>query len=201
MRVTRAIVSPWVSKARTHRPSEAVVLHSDGSRGRNQPAADFGLGCGPDAMEAADWAFNRGWDITAELPAPPAPDVQVESTTDGTAIVRWTDVTSLDGDVDGYKIWRAAQFRRTAWLDAGFRLVDRYHHQHEVGADVSSLDKSEVMGGVYHYKNGKPGDALEILQRNGLNYIRLRVWVDPADGYKRLLRNRPRQHHRARPRL
>ena len=51
------------------------------------------------------------------------------------------------------------------------------------GADVSSLDKSEVMGGVYHYKNGKPGDALEILQSNGLNYIRLRVWVDPEDGY------------------
>ena len=51
------------------------------------------------------------------------------------------------------------------------------------GADVSSLDKSEVMGGVYHYKNGKPGDALEILQSNGLNYIRLRVWVDPADGF------------------
>ena len=65
--------------------------------------------------------------------------MQVESTTDGTAIVRWTDVTGLDGDVDGYKIWRAAQFRRTAWLDAGFRLVDKYHHQHEVGADVTSL--------------------------------------------------------------
>ncbi len=51
------------------------------------------------------------------------------------------------------------------------------------GADVSSLDKSEVMGGVYHHKNGKPGDALEILQSNGLNYIRLRVWVDPEDGF------------------
>jgi arabinogalactan endo-1,4-beta-galactosidase len=51
------------------------------------------------------------------------------------------------------------------------------------GADISSLDKSEVMGGVYHDTNGKAGDALEILSHHGLNYIRLRVWVDPADGF------------------
>jgi arabinogalactan endo-1,4-beta-galactosidase len=51
------------------------------------------------------------------------------------------------------------------------------------GADVSSLDKSEVMGGIYRYPNGKQGDALEILSSHGMNYIRLRVWVDPADGY------------------
>ena len=51
------------------------------------------------------------------------------------------------------------------------------------GADISSLDKSEVMGGVYRYPNGKVGDALEILSHRGLNYIRLRVWVDPADGF------------------
>lgn len=54
------------------------------------------------------------------------------------------------------------------------------------GADVSSLAKSEAMGGVYRYSNGKPGDALEILNKHGLNYIRLRVWVDPADGYNNL---------------
>lgn len=92
-----------------------------------------------DAMVAADWAFDRGWNIATDLPVPPAPDVQLESTTQGTAVLRWTDVSGLDPDVDGYKIWRAAQFQRTAWLDAGFRLVDRYHHQHEVGADISGL--------------------------------------------------------------
>lgn len=51
------------------------------------------------------------------------------------------------------------------------------------GADVSSLDKSEVFGGTYRYADGTEGDALEILSDSGLNYIRLRVWVDPADGY------------------
>ncbi len=52
-----------------------------------------------------------------------------------------------------------------------------------LGADISSLNKSEDLGGVYKYRDGTQADALQILQDNGLNYARLRVWVDPADGY------------------
>jgi arabinogalactan endo-1,4-beta-galactosidase len=52
-----------------------------------------------------------------------------------------------------------------------------------LGADVSSLKKSEDMGGVYRYRDGMEADALQILKDYGLNYARLRVWVDPADGY------------------
>jgi arabinogalactan endo-1,4-beta-galactosidase len=51
------------------------------------------------------------------------------------------------------------------------------------GADISSLKKSEDFGGVYRDADGTQGDALEILKLHGLNYARLRVWVDPADGY------------------
>ncbi|WP_043628051.1 glycoside hydrolase family 53 protein [Nonomuraea candida] len=51
------------------------------------------------------------------------------------------------------------------------------------GADVSSLAKSEALGGVYRDAGGRRGDALAILARAGLNYIRLKVWVNPADGY------------------
>ena len=51
------------------------------------------------------------------------------------------------------------------------------------GADISSLKKSEDMGGVYRDADGKVSDALQILKDHGLNYARLRVWVDPADGY------------------
>lgn len=51
------------------------------------------------------------------------------------------------------------------------------------GADVSSLAKSEAYGGVYRYANGRRGDALRILRSGGLNAIRLKVWVNPADGY------------------
>ena len=52
-----------------------------------------------------------------------------------------------------------------------------------MGADVSSLKKSEDKGGLYTYEDGTRGDALQILKDHGLNYIRLRVWVNPADGY------------------
>jgi arabinogalactan endo-1,4-beta-galactosidase len=52
-----------------------------------------------------------------------------------------------------------------------------------LGADISSLKKSEDLGGVYKYADGSEADALQILKDHGLNYARLRVWVDPADGY------------------
>ncbi len=52
-----------------------------------------------------------------------------------------------------------------------------------LGADISSLKKSEDLGGIYRETDGTPGDALQILKDHGLNYARLRVWLDPADGY------------------
>jgi arabinogalactan endo-1,4-beta-galactosidase len=51
------------------------------------------------------------------------------------------------------------------------------------GADVSSLKKSEDKGGLYHYSGGTTADALTILHGAGMNYARLKVWVNPADGY------------------
>ena len=87
-----------------------------------------------DTYDAVDWAWERGWDISSDMPTPPTPDIQVQSTTDGTAQVSWTDVSS-EGSVDGYKIWRSAQFKVQDYLDRGFRALDGYHHQHDVAAD------------------------------------------------------------------
>jgi arabinogalactan endo-1,4-beta-galactosidase len=52
-----------------------------------------------------------------------------------------------------------------------------------MGADISSLIKSEAMGGVYAGESGVYGDALSILRAHGLNYARIRVWVNSPDGY------------------
>jgi len=52
-----------------------------------------------------------------------------------------------------------------------------------MGADISSLKKSEDNGGVYAYEDGTESDALEILHGHGMNYARIRVWVDSPDGY------------------
>ncbi|MFI7294711.1 arabinogalactan endo-beta-1,4-galactanase [Streptomyces sp. NPDC050121] len=51
------------------------------------------------------------------------------------------------------------------------------------GADISSLAKSEAKGGVYRTASGATGDAVTILKNAGMNYARLKVWVNPADGY------------------
>ncbi|MHB8206750.1 glycosyl hydrolase 53 family protein [Mucilaginibacter sp.] len=49
-----------------------------------------------------------------------------------------------------------------------------------LGADISFLPELESGGMKFSYK-GKPEDAIEILKANGFNYIRLRLFVDPAN--------------------
>jgi len=90
-----------------------------------------------DAMDAAEWAWDNGWDVYSSIPTPPAPDVEVRSTTAGTAVVSWTDVSGIDSGVDGYKVWRAAQFKRTNRLEVGFRALDNYQHLHTLGGDIT----------------------------------------------------------------
>ncbi|QNE22704.1 arabinogalactan endo-1,4-beta-galactosidase [Kribbella qitaiheensis] len=51
------------------------------------------------------------------------------------------------------------------------------------GADLSSLAKNEDFGAVYRTADGRRGDAVRILADAGANLGRLKVWVDPADGY------------------
>jgi len=96
--------------------------------------AGFRLEGAADAVEAARWAWERGWDISADMPTPAAPEMVPLSTDQGSALIRWTDVSGIT-PVDGYKIWRASQYQRTNYLDAGLRLMDNYHHLHEPGGD------------------------------------------------------------------
>ncbi|ELP63548.1 glycosyl hydrolase 53 family protein [Streptomyces turgidiscabies] len=51
------------------------------------------------------------------------------------------------------------------------------------GADISSLPKSEALGGTYKTSSGTTTDALTVLKNSGMNYARVKVWVNPADGY------------------
>ena len=50
-----------------------------------------------------------------------------------------------------------------------------------LGADVSSLLAQENSGVVYKNFAGAQQDMLRTLSENGVNYIRVRVWVDPFD--------------------
>jgi arabinogalactan endo-1,4-beta-galactosidase len=50
------------------------------------------------------------------------------------------------------------------------------------GADISMLPQIENSGGRY-VENGVHRDLLSILKGHGFNYVRLRIWHSPADGY------------------
>ena len=51
------------------------------------------------------------------------------------------------------------------------------------GADVSSLQRSLDLGAKYYDAGGVARDPLDILRSAGVNYVRLRVWNNPASGY------------------
>jgi arabinogalactan endo-1,4-beta-galactosidase len=51
------------------------------------------------------------------------------------------------------------------------------------GADVSSVQRSQDLGAKYYNASGTAQDPLDILKAAGVNYVRLRVWNNPASGY------------------
>ncbi|VXA97570.1 MULTISPECIES: glycosyl hydrolase 53 family protein [Frigoribacterium] len=51
------------------------------------------------------------------------------------------------------------------------------------GADLSGLPRNEDRGAVYLDAAGRPTDPVTQLADHGANMVRLKVWVDPTDGY------------------
>lgn len=49
------------------------------------------------------------------------------------------------------------------------------------GADISTLLEAEQHGAKFYNQNGQQQDAIAILKANGVNTVRLRLWVDPQD--------------------
>lgn len=49
------------------------------------------------------------------------------------------------------------------------------------GVDISMLAQIEEKGGKYYDFDGKSKDLITILKDNGVNWIRLRLWVDPIN--------------------
>lgn len=50
-----------------------------------------------------------------------------------------------------------------------------------MGMDASSVPSLEAGGVKYYDYNGTETDVYKVLAQNGINYIRVRVWVDPFD--------------------
>jgi arabinogalactan endo-1,4-beta-galactosidase len=108
--------------------------------------------------------------------------VHVPPTTPG---YRWLHLSVSNQSTDGQCTIRLySDGNPDTW--ASFDDIELTQGQTELsmlGADISSLNKSEDLGGIYKDVDGTPQDALQILKDHGMNYARLRVWVDPADGY------------------
>ncbi|MEU6349872.1 arabinogalactan endo-1,4-beta-galactosidase [Streptomyces sp. NPDC047072] len=51
------------------------------------------------------------------------------------------------------------------------------------GVDISSLPKNEDHGAVYRTPDGRRADPVALLAWAGVTHARLKVWVNPADGY------------------
>ena len=52
-----------------------------------------------------------------------------------------------------------------------------------LGADVSSVQRALDLGAAYYNASGTKQDPLDILKSAGVNYVRLRIWNNPASGY------------------
>lgn len=52
-----------------------------------------------------------------------------------------------------------------------------------LGADVSTAQRALDLGAKYYDASGAAKDPLDILKGLGVNYVRLRVWNNPASGY------------------
>lgn len=54
-----------------------------------------------------------------------------------------------------------------------------------LGADISGTTALEAHGGQLYNRQGEPRENTQLMKELGLNAIRLRVWVNPKDGFCR----------------
>ena len=54
-----------------------------------------------------------------------------------------------------------------------------------LGADISGTTELEARGKQLYNANGEPRENTRLMKELGLNAVRLRVWVNPKDGFCR----------------
>ena len=72
-----------------------------------------------------------------------------------------------------------------AWAEITDLRLESGHVQRDVrGADLSGIPKNEAHGAEYFSADGSVSvDPVEVFAEHGATMGRLRVWVDPADGF------------------
>jgi arabinogalactan endo-1,4-beta-galactosidase len=91
-----------------------------------------------------------------------------------TVRARYVQIDVTDNDGTPPCVGELRLFAREPWN----AIPDR-------GADLS-FEPQEEAAGARFTDNGQPGSPLQILSNHGLNYVRLRLWVNPPAGYSDL---------------
>ena len=164
--------TPWCSNAWTG--SVTVDLGSD------RTLDGLGLTLGPGATTALV-NFSAGDDPNQLQPIPgatqqsaPAGEPAYWPVPNGRLTARYVKVDVTDNDGTPPCI---GEFRLFAAMPIN-AIPDR-------GADLS-FEPQEEAAGAHFTDAGAPGSALQILNNHGLNYVRLRLWVNPPPGYSNL---------------
>ena len=84
-------------------------------------------------------------------------------------------------------LWKAETDIFTIQLGTAHQLIDTFAFEYKattidkmLGADISFLPELENKGMKFYDTDGKEKDAISILKNHGLNYVRLRIFNDPA---------------------
>ncbi len=139
----------------------------------------FGLTLGSGATTALV-NISAGTDPSALSPVPDLQQQTPEANTPeywplhGTLRARYVKIDVTDNDGTPPCIGEFRTFSSTP----SSAIPDR-------GADLS-FEPQEEAAGARFTDGGAPGSALSILNHHGLNYVRLRLWVDPPPGYSNL---------------
>jgi hypothetical protein len=94
------------------------------------------------AMAAARWVFQNGYNAVPETPA--VPEMRVDNTLQKSVRVRWdarAETNPGSGTFAGYKIYKASQAGRIDWLTSGMRTLDDYWKNTTVGPTPDALKK------------------------------------------------------------
>ncbi|MGC5168030.1 glycosyl hydrolase 53 family protein [Luteimicrobium sp. DT211] len=155
----RATVSQRVSHVPNGWWTFSAWVRSGGGTGSGKAAATLSLsGCGKAAsVDVPDTTQDGAWVRLAVSTKVTGGDCTLAITTDGPG---------------------------GAWLNADDVAFDRgVVGRAERGGDLSSVAKNEDLGAVYRTAKGKAGDPVRILADQGMNLTRVKVFVNPADGY------------------
>ncbi len=100
----------------------------------------------------------------------------------------------LKPDYEDFKGWlfKNKNFKQTDYesaYDAGTTIGDTVFVRDDIagsfalGADVSHTTQLEAGGRIYNNRKGKKADLLNVLKEEGMNAVRLRVWVNPRESW------------------